>query len=116
MKNNLWQTTICVCVDILERRNFEKKLPATHGGIFYDYVVTKFPVEFTAEEKSAIWFEVINEYKNKNKSYPQLFNIDLKENKTCINIYKSELIRLFFKNNKELLNEFKPTENANKTD
>ena len=105
----MWATAIVVCVDILERRNFEKKLPASHGGIFYDYVVTKFPINFSAEEKSKIWSNVIREYKEKNSSYPELFKSELKDNKTCINLYKGELVRLFFKNNKELLNEFKPT-------
>jgi hypothetical protein len=116
MKDNMWSTAISVCVDILERRNFEKKLPATHGGIFYDYVVTKFPIEFSMEEKGKIWSDVIKEYKQKNGSYSELFKTDLKENRTCLNIYKGELVRLFFKNNKELLNEFKPNQDANKTD
>jgi hypothetical protein len=113
MKNNMWATAIVVCVDILERRNFEKKLPASHGGIFYDFVTTKLPINFSVDEKSKIWSDVIKEYKEKNKSYPELFKIELKENKTCINLYKSELVRLFFKNNKELLNEFKLTEDVN---
>lgn len=112
----MWATAIGVCVDILERRNFEKKLPASHGGIFYDYVVTKFPINFSMEEKSKIWSNVIREYKEKNSSYPELFKSDLKDNKTCLNLYKGELVRLFFKKNKELLNEFKPTQDVNKTD
>ena len=109
----MWATAIVVCVDILERRNFEKKLPASHGGIFYDFVTAKLPINFSVDEKSKIWSDVIKEYKEKNKSYPELFKIELKENKTCINLYKSELVRLFFKNNKELLNEFKTTEDVN---
>jgi hypothetical protein len=116
MKNNLWITTINVCVDILERRDFNKKLPATHGGIFYDYVNNIYPIEFSNEEKANVWNEVIKEYKEKNKSYPEIFKFNLNENKTCINLYKSELVRLFFKNNKELLNEFKPKQDVNETD
>lgn len=116
MKNNLWETTICVCVDILERRDFNKQLPATHGGVFYDYVNNIYPIEFSEEEKADIWSQVIKDYKEKNKYYPEIFKMNLKENRTCINVYKGELVRLFFKNNKELLNEFKPKQDVNETD
>lgn len=113
--SNLWITTINVCVDILERRDFKKKLPATHGGVFYDFVSSQIPIEFSSEEKNKIWNDVIKEYKEKNSSYPEIFKMKLKENRTCINIYKGELARIFFMNNKELLNQFKPNQDANET-
>ena len=110
---NLWETAISVCIDILDRRKFTKKLPATHGGIFYDYVCSKYDVTFTDEEKSKIWNEVINDYREKNSSYPDLFKTNLNCNNTCINLYKSEMVRIFLDKNRDIFNKIKPNKDVN---
>jgi hypothetical protein len=108
---NPFLTAIVTSIDILDRSNFAKSLPATHGGILYDYVNSKYEMNVSGEVMNEIWNRVIREYSEKYRGYPDLFKIAAKDNKTILSLYKGEVVKEFLLKNKQIFNELKDGSN-----
>lgn len=108
---NLFAAAIVSSLNILDRRNFKKALPASHGSILFDYVNDLHKIDVPAEVSSKLWTKVVKSYSEKNKAYSQIMSVPAKDNKTIISLYKGELVRAFLYNNqvifKELLEQIK---------
>ncbi len=102
---NPWLTAIQSGLSLLERTDFKRKLPATIGCVLFDYVHQKYRVEVPKEVEMKLWLQVVTDYTEKYKSYPDLFKTPARDNRSIINQYKGELVRAFLFNNKHIFNE-----------
>ena len=99
-------------VSILDLHQFKKPLPASHGGILYDYLAPKYDIKIPDKIKKQFWDQTLNNYRIRHKAFPLLVSQDLSQNKTCISIYKGELIRAFLYNNQTIFNTLKAQVNG----
>jgi len=104
-------TAIVTSIDILDRSNFSKSLPASHGGILYDYINQRYEINVSGEVMAELWNKVIREYSEKHRGYPDLFKIAAKDNKTILSLYKGEVVKEFLLKNKHIFNELKDGNN-----
>jgi hypothetical protein len=104
-------TAIVTSIDILDRSNFAKSLPASHGGILYDYINQRYEINVSVEVMTELWNKVIREYSEKHRGYPDLFKIAAKDNKTILSLYKGEVVKEFLLKNKHIFNELKDGNN-----
>ena len=108
---NPWLMCIERSIELLRLNNFNQTLPS--GYVLYDFVDQKVtPVAVPNEVKTRIWEKVQDDYidyvlKNGRDLTEKnlVLGYDLNKNITCVNRYKSDLIKWFVQNNEAVRNQ-----------